>query len=211
MTIIFVSLREFLPQVQHAVHKCPIISMINALREAAIEFCKETKVWKQSDILIATVAGTAAYEIVPPEKTDVSSIVMVKHDGQKLNPLSADMMDRQASASGTPRYFTFEEPLTLNFAPTPDTSAVDIISVKVALQPVYNATEVPAFLLARYKGAIVAKAKSILMMIPDKAWTDYQLAAANNAQFKQEMYAIKISVEKGGTTKSLRVKHRKFI
>lgn len=210
MAISFVPLREFIPQVQQAVQKCPVPLMVNALRQAAIDFCKEAKVWKQSDITFSTAAGTSAYVLAAPANSDICSIVMVKYGDDRLLPVFNEEMDELPSSdSGQPTRFTFEEPMTVTFWPTPD--AVGTVTVKAALQPVYNASQVPDFLLSRYKEGIVARAKAELMKIPDKPWTDFGLSQACEQDFKRAVNEATISVNKGGTRKSMTVRPRPFI
>jgi len=211
MSIPMVSWRDFIPQVQHAVAGCPMSSMVNAVREAAIEFCAESKVWTMDSMPTTILAGESSYSLDPPDNADLASVERVRLLGADLRPNSTFEWDEKRDESGAPRDYMVTEPLVVHLWPTPDATNPSAMKVKVALQPSSTSSQGPAFLLARYKEGIVAGALSKLMLIPDKTWTNPQLAAVNDAKFRNKINDTKIAVNKGGTTASLRVKRRKFI
>lgn len=204
MAITYISFREFVPYIQLAVQSCPVTSIINAVRDGAIAYCRASHVWKQDGFQVHVVAGTSQYEITAPDNTDVSEITLAKYDGDELDPLTEQQMKSKDDSDGSPYHYTFTEPLTLNVWPTPEVDLANGLVLELVLQPKYNTTQCPEFLLARHREAIVAKAKALLMMIPNKPWTDPGLAAINEAEFRRKSSGARVSVAKGGTRKGIR-------
>ena len=211
MSMDFKPWRDFVPHVQPSVPNCPVPTMVNAIREAAIEFCQATGIWPLISEKTTLLTGEEAYKLASPDNAEVEAVNIVRVNGRNLTPITEDDFYSKPKAAGPPKHYVVVEPLTVLLWPAPDTMDIGAMEVKASLQPSNASTESPAFLFTRHREAIVAGALSKLMIIPEKPWTNPQLSSFNEAKFKSKKNEARIIVEKGGTTASLRLKRRPFI
>jgi hypothetical protein len=206
--------REFVPLVQMSIPKCPIPTIMDAVRRAAMEFCKETELWRHTSDPSDVIADQVSYDCTVDEPgIEVAGVVTVKMGGVKVHPASGPEWDGLAhdQTHTQARFYRFVEPGLIQLWPTPSETRLAVLQVEVSLMPTIVSTRGPSFLLTRYDKAMAAGTKRNLMEIPDQPWSDPHNAAYQGQIFKSEMAAARINEERGGTRKSLTVKRRAFI
>lgn len=214
MSLQYSTWREFVPLIQLSVPECPIPVMADAIRRAAMEFCRETSIWRHTSEPSDLVAGQASYDCTVDEPgIEVAGIVRVKVDGVEITPATNpewDDLDKSREDS-RPRRYRFVEPGLVQFWPTPNESVDGGVEIEVALMPTILSTRGPSFLLTRHDVAMSSGAKRNLMVVPGQPWSNPQNAAYEDGVFKGRIAATKINETQGGTRKSLSVRPRKFL
>lgn len=178
-------LEDFFPHVKHIVPGCAEPTIIQALREACIEFCQRTKLWR-SDDEFAVSADNCDVVCVPSGAT-LYEIEHVMFDGFPLEPASINMLDRdhpywrtQAEEQCTyPRYFTQIDIDTIRVVP----SATGTVKVYTVLMPSQDAEMVPDWMVDKYSRVIAAGALKDLLAIPGQPFFNAELSGAYSARF----------------------------
>lgn len=199
------ALADFARYVRPEVPGCPEIQILDAILRAGINFCKDTKLLRET-VEITTVAGTAAYDLTAELSTGVEPdeiLSVSRGEYDDLEPSSeVEFQDNGYEASGTPRYF-YLDGLNLVLGNKPD--AVETLDVEVKCIPSRDATTLPDELFRRYRDEIAAGAKSLLMMMDKQAWTNLQQAAIYKSMFDGAVDSENLRYAKGGGSKPLRV------
>lgn len=195
--MIFTPWRSFVPLVR--LGKCPISGIVAQVREAAREFCARARIWTDISQDADVLAGESAYGLRPQDQADIRSVLVVRFQGNRLRPLNPDqwrsLPDQRASA---PQCFIFNEPNVLRLHPTPTVDVVGALLVEVVLMPSVSSAQGPEFLLAKYGNTIAQGAKSRLMLMPDRPWTDAGGGAFFAKEFGDGVAGATINVEQGG-------------
>lgn len=187
-----VSLSVFLPDVLPYVPRCPEMIATHAIREAVIEFCERTLLWRTVLPGMPALKDQATYALTPPAETRIVSVLGVALDGTPVDPASADDLDATNvgwRADGASFAYVIEDPKTLTFtsAPTADSTG-DGIVVSVAIKPTQAGSECGELLYEDWKPAIAAGALARLKLMADKEWT-----APTEAAQKQGVFDAAIS------------------
>lgn len=185
---------------------CPDILILDAILLAGIEFCKRTKIIKET-LSINTVIGQADYALNVASGTQPEEILSVKRgDEEHLTPSSfKDFDDHHLNTlSGTPQYFYMSGGNTLQLGKIPE--AVETLSVIVRTRPSRDATTLPDEIVDRYMDELANGAKARLMIMKDKAWTDLDMAGLHKQMFEDAINKTNIRDAKGSARKPMRVK-----
>ena len=162
---------------------CPQAAQTVALREAAIDFCKQSLAWKYEHPDIAVVVATAQYPFVPPTGAVVHTVTYAEFNGDEIDvKTSADdirIWDWR-NQTGTPHY-VLGGATALTFVPTPDVAGT--LTLTVILKPSPTATSIDDDIFNEYRQAIVHGALARLMYSPKKPYTDLSLAVYHQQQF----------------------------
>jgi len=170
----------FHPLITPEVPGCPTASVDMALAHAATEFCDLTHLWREYMDSEETDAGEAEYQLVATGV--VAAVTGVSLGGRLLTHLHFnDVPPERAQETGMPKGFFLVNDATLRFWPTPD--AAYSFTAQVALKPSKKARGVEDFLYESYADTIVEGALHRLRKIPDKEWTNLQLAELNRLSF----------------------------
>jgi hypothetical protein len=198
------ALADFTRHVRPEVPGCPEIQILDAVLHAGIEFCKRTKIMRET-VTIETVADTARYDLTdelvdgaePDEVMNVS-----RGNNIDLSPSSEqDFLANGLEDSGTPQYFYLDgNDLVLGLKP----SAAETLTVTVKARPTEAATTLPDELYRRYRLEIAAGAKAFLMLMDKQPWTNLQQAAIHSAAFNLAVDTENLRYATGGGSKPLR-------
>lgn len=158
------------------------------IREAVIEFCRRTLLYKHNPAAINIVGGTAAYTVTPPAGTVVSDFTHVLVNGKQVDPQTPAWLDQnvtnwRTTATGPARAYLVTMSGQIKLVPTPPDSIASGLVVEVALRPTVASTTCPDWLLEDFQEAISHGAKGRLFAMKRKPWTDAQLARFHMAEF----------------------------
>lgn len=191
-----------LPRVFEAAAACPEPTAIRHLRDAAIEFCRRTRVWRESDEFeltedgcegLAPFQGTQIYEI-----TSGSFVLDADGDeaGIPLDPVTIDWLDRERPGwrfeKGTPRWITQVAPNTVRIAPR----ATGRLRLELILLPSEDAIELPDVLVDTYARQLADGAIGAILLLP----TDFRnpdLGAMHAGRFDQALGRFGARVPRG--------------
>jgi hypothetical protein len=185
---------------------CPDVILLDAILTAGIQFCKRTKIIKET-LSITTVIGQTGYSLNVASGTEPDEILSVRRDEHDyLNASSFKEFDDYGLniLTGTPRYFYMSGGDTLQIGKIPD--FVETLSVTVRTRPSRDATALPDEIADRYMNEIASGAKSILMLMKDKAWSDLDMAGVHRGLFEDAINQTNLRDAKGSARKPIRVK-----
>lgn len=170
------------PIMAPSVPGCPVASMDTALAYAASDFCAKTHLWTYDVDAETTVAGEPLYDIAVPEVLE--SLQWVTLEGRELEDLQGKAVPpSEAAKTGIPRYFSKAADTAIRMYPIPD-GAYTFTCVAI-LKPSKTAKGIESFLYETHGETIVAGALFRLMSIPNKEWTNFELAAVHQQQFER--------------------------
>jgi hypothetical protein len=185
---------------------------LNALREAADDFCRRSAFWVEALDPISTVAGEAEYELDSPDSDSVVLHVRsVTYKGRALSPRSHDELDQLyagrdwMSVAGAPAFYTQFSADTVRLVPVPETSEDDVLQVRVALGVSDTATRIPSDLHTFFARDIVFGAAAMLMKEQGREYYDPVVARDYEFRFYQAVNTARIMASKGRTRAQLQV------
>jgi hypothetical protein len=176
----------YLPEVMLDVPGCPDSVAINAVKQAAIEFCNQSRIWREQLTDLSTAQGTPDYSLVGlvPADSEVLAVHKVQHDdlSKPLSTIAKQHLDRYrlTSTEEKPYYFNGDDPMTLRLYPTPD--AVYTLLVWASLKPTRASTEGPEFLYNNWLEPIAHGAKARLKAM-SRPWADKNMIKFHRREF----------------------------
>lgn len=96
-----------------------------------------------------------------------------------------------------PDSFFCAEPYTLQLSPRPLSSLGAVLYVYAALTPIKNADRLPQIAVSHHFEAILAGAISRLASIPNKPWTDGQLAEMKRREYRRGIVEARDAANRG--------------
>ena len=185
---------SFYPYVQPYVPGCPEVVIESHLQEAANKFCEKSEVWRFVIEPDFTSKNTSDYAIDIPTNTVLESILYLHVNGLVLKPSSERFYLDQYQEDGTdvtgrPITYTMYDNASIKLHPTPDGKYT--FNGLAILKPSLSATGVEDFIFESYGRAIASGAISQLAAIPNKEWTNPDLAMMHEVRFNKEIAAAK--------------------
>lgn len=181
---------------------------LNAIRNAAIEFCERSRVWTEDAAAMDSVATQAVYNFVSPvTDTDVIGVMQAFYNGSEIFPKTSAQMAALLSDVGTtyvsaipwkdqtgvPKYYLIERPDQFTLAPFPDESIVSAIKMKVILKPTRAATGMEQWIFDKYFMQIAAGTKARLCAMPGKPWSSPDLVSYYGSIFESGILAASVA------------------
>lgn len=203
-------LSAFAKYVRPEVNGCPEIQILDAILRAGIQFCKESRAIKQK-VSVTTVAGTSEYTMTLPTGLVPEEIIEVRRD--KFDALEASsfagfMYMNLNHVDGAPQFYYMNGSNKLVLGAIPD--SVETLDVWLRVRPIEDATVLPDELFDRYRDDIASGAKSRLMLMKDKPWTDIPQAGIYKTLFDEAIAKSNTRDAKGAAGKRLRIKSYQF-
>jgi hypothetical protein len=178
---------EFYPWVLTDVIGCPKPVIDHALREAAREFCLESKAWQETEENPAPGAINR-FDFETSTYNEVIQVVRASVAGESLdvfgiNKLPSDWETRRPCRNDALYQLNDFEYLLI---PTP--SAGQLVSITLALRPGPEGEGVGDDVFSKHVEAIAAGAKYRLLKMPRQPWTDLEQAALFKSEFDAGMH-----------------------
>lgn len=170
----------FYPHVLPYVIGCPNPTVDHALREAARQFCLDSKAWQETEESEAD--GGNRYFFDESGQTELVQVVRASVGGRDLDIFGAHQLPADWEARppcGRALYHLNEEEYVL--FPVP--AAGQVISLTQAMRPSLIGGGVGDDVFKHHAEAIASGAKSRLMRMPRQAWTDLEQAGICNTEF----------------------------
>lgn len=198
------SLDAFYPAIMPFAPGVPRPTANNWIRQAAIEFCERTKLWRFEDDF--TVEGGTEDIMAQPGSTAIS-IELAQLDGVTLDPVTTKWLDDHYSGwrtdtevVGGGQYITQLEQDTFRIIPNSSGS----LYLSLILKPTHDAKSLPDFMANKHRQVIADGALGRILAIPNQSFTDLQMAATCAALFNGALDRLSTS----GTTGQQRAKVR---
>jgi len=199
------------------VTNCPSPVMVDALRNASIEFFRRSlayRVWLTPFNMTATVSEYVLSGF--PFETELAHIVRFVCDSLVLTPVTNEEVigydpAYPTTTSTRPRYYTMHKKPRIKVSPVPSETLALAFIAYVAVQPTLDSVGVEQAYMDEYRDYLIAGALSRLLMIPNRHWTDLQLGAMKQARFNAGIEYARIQANKGHTRRDLRVQPRAWV
>jgi hypothetical protein len=225
-----VSLTNWEPYILPHIPAVPGPALEMAVRDAAIDFCRDTLIWKEWLDRISIAPLDKDYALALPVAFslygDIEQVYQVffKETGADddqfalLNPTTEDEMESYfgggwmfSQAEQPSRYYiSASDPTTLFLHPTPTVAATLGLLVRVYCAPLQTAQVLPDF-LAGYVNAIKAGALSRLFGVRGMPWYDKQEEEKWGTIYGLERDNAIVPATKGPIRKQMSVAMRNWI
>jgi hypothetical protein len=180
-------LDAFLNKINPYAPGCAIPTAFNAIRDAAIEFCERTRLWRWEDEF--DVSASDAEAISTPYGSVLLDIEKVSFDGEPLEPKTVAWLDehmngwRTGAVAGQPKYLTQLELNTIRLVP----GQAGTVNISVWLKPSQDCMDLPAFLSDQFREVIAHGALGRILMMPSQPFTNGDLGAGFLASFESKL------------------------
>ncbi len=197
-------LDDFLQHINLYAPGCAAPTAYFGIRQAAIEFCERTRLWRFEDDFPTT--GDEAERLFSPAGSVIHLIETAWFDDVRLEPKTTEWLDahcrgwRNAALTGQAAYITQTEPNTLRVVP----GQAGTVKVAMFLKPSQDADDVPEFMVDEYRAVIGNGALAYILAIPGQSFTNLELAASFGAAFQQKLDSLAMR----GTTGQQRARVR---
>ena len=195
---------------------CPETMVDQALLDAASEFAEASQIIFCEERPITLVNGRSTYRIAPGSDIGVDMVRGVfcgTRELRMVTPTSRhdEVPDWQTSKSSEPTHYgTFEEPDSITVYPRPDAVNGATIVVQATWAPGFGSTTIPDDMGRRFYRELVAGAKAILMMMPDRKWTNPQLGAMARNEFEAGVAEARIKAIRGNAAGTITARPQRF-
>lgn len=178
------NIADLVPYVAPEVPGCNVISIERALVDAARSFCADTWVWShETSAWIRAGKNLGALRI--PASLSVCALISWESTTTSVAPVLYRGTELQV-----------EEDVTV------DTQYF----VKLAVQPVQTATEIPDWLDSQHRKAITSHAAHALLMLPGKDWSNPGRAQSLYQIYTDAVNAAKRAYNVGRLRGNMRIK-----
>ena len=205
------ALSVFLPHVRPFAPGVPDVVAEQYIRQAAIDFCERTRLWRFEDTYSVTAADCEA--IATPADSVLHDIEVVLFNGQELRPMTTSDLDRLSpgwrdgsASTGLPMYFTQIEQNTIKIVPPMDGE----LYLCLRLKPSQDATTLPDFIAQEYRQAIGWGALGSLLMTPNQSYTAPDMAQFYATKFEQKIDRLNLKGSTGQQNAPKRTRARYF-
>lgn len=202
----------FMPLIMPHAKGAPLPTAYNALRNAAIEFCERTRLWRWTDEF--DVTDLQCEQIDTPTDSVVHEIESVRFNGAKLDPAGAEWLDHEYRntewearyRNGNPQFYTQRELGSIMIAPY----ATGRVRWDLYLKPHPEARSLPAFMSRDYRQLIAEGALGYLLMTPEQPFSNPDLATFYQLKFNNNMDKLFDKKSKGQQRARIRTKANWF-
>jgi hypothetical protein len=181
-----VALELIRPFTAVAAANVPVPILDHEIREAAIHFCERTRAWKDV-VTLDVVAAQAEYTLTVPTDGTVVIVEEVYFNQARLEAKPMDTLKEQyqdwLTASGTPLFYTQQQPGVLTLVPIPASALEDGLLVRLTYKPSRTATTIPDWLYEQWADVLGWGALSRLLMNPGLPCHNPNLAAVYQTQY----------------------------
>jgi len=184
----------FLDEVLPDVPKCPQAMAINAIGKAAREFYEQALIYKWEHPALGIVAAQSSYAFTPPSGYVVWEIIADSCwvSGRKIYPrapldLNQMYVDWLTATGATPVYFTQVTERAVRLVPIPTVDTPASLKFWVWLKPSFAATGMETEHYEEYHEGIAHRAKSLLMEVPEKPYSNPRLAVYHQGKFEDKV------------------------
>lgn len=207
------TIESIIPRVTMVVPDVPYPSAELAIRDSAVEFCRNSLFLRAAVDAVDVVVGEVEYDL----SSEASSSRVVRLfdawlDGARLTPLSVYDLGRTdadwTSKTGQPFGYTMTNESTIRLYPIPE--ATGTLTAYGALAPDRRATSLDDALVDRWMDALVFGALARVLFAPGREYHDPAASQAYRLAFAEQIQLAKIELAVGQTTKTLTVNARAF-
>jgi hypothetical protein len=200
---------------------CPFPVIEKYVRDAAIEVCEKTLLWRYEQPSIRLTPGLHNYPYEPPTEAEVYAFINVIIEDEndswtKVYPITEEDLydkypnwpDHDPERLSRPQYIVHLNADEFGMALVPDDVHDYDLKMKVALKPLRTARGMDQTTLDEIEDVVIDGALAELYMLPEKAWTDKNAARYHKQQFISGMSDRRARVNLGNGRASVGVRMR---
>ena len=203
----------FLPEVLPFFPTLPEIVVVNAIRNAAIEFCDRTDWLFYTPVQQDIIAGEDEYDLTldVPDGHTVARVQSAWVNQYQVLPRSEDELRRLYNLdwrkqTGRPNYYTQYTPETMVLVPIPSAYVSQGLAVTLVIRPVRDGSVCDDSLYQRWLEVIAFGARMRLHEMPGHAYENPQMAEKYRQLFAQGIDKAIIERTRGLSRTTMRVR-----
>jgi len=214
------SYEDFFPYVMTEVIGAPEPVVVQAIRNACIEFCEKSLILTRDHDPLTIVSGIVDYDLEPPTGYLVVKVQKAWLENNQIDPLAPDVIKDASvynrlfssyqSQASTPSAFLQKDARSISIWPVPDKQYKNGLTMRVALKPTRASTSIEDEVFEDYAEAIAHGAIYRLQASVGKAYTNPEMAAVNKGLFEQAINVARQRATHGHVRSNLSVKMRKI-
>jgi hypothetical protein len=170
---------------------CPQPIIQQYVRDAAIEACERTLAWRYEQPLIRLTPGVYEYPYTNPLQTEVHAFLTSTVNNERVDPVTLEQLyaaypdwpNNDPTKRATPRLICQLDPDNFVLAPLPDATVNYDLKMIVALKPLRTSTGMDEDVFDDLENVIMHGALQHLLVLPDKNWSDRELASYHAKQY----------------------------
>ena len=172
---------DWAERLQIRLRECPTILIADELRECAIRFYRDGRMWRETGIALATtVAAQAAYTVTVPAYAQLAGLPAIWIDDVEVDEASPGSLDDATpDETGTILRVGVTGPAQITLSPIPD-AAGQVVTGTVAYCPSADSTGIYETLYFNHRDSIEAMALERMMSQPEKPWTNLVLSSKHD-------------------------------
>lgn len=209
----FVSIEELVPDILQETPGCSEFTIIDRIRWAAIEFCKQAGVSVETTNEMDLEEGESIITIPNPGASHVRpwQVLWAKTIAGPINPktrhgLNENGINWEGRTGEWPHSYVRLSSTEIQLIPTPEESKLEAMGMHCSYIPARAATRLDAVLVDEYREAIVCGALSRLLNNSKAQWYDPREAQIREIAFRQEISAARPLANKDFMTGDLSVR-----
>ena len=206
-------LREIIPYVRDV----PEVVVVQAVRNAAIQFCERTRVLQTNLEPMDVTAEVAVYDFQPDIGYKVVDIMEAWYGDQLLIPKAVEELTRIYRTSnwndldGNPYYYFRSRTQEITLVPYPRVSELAKLKLRVSLTPARDADTIDSEIYERYYEFISLGARARLYDTANQPYYDPKAAQVYLKRFSDAMNEVRTRVAKGLTRASVQIEYQRFV
>lgn len=186
--------REFVtlePKLAASVPGCPRPTIIQYVRDIAREVCAKTLAWRYEQDPIRLTAGVYSYEYDVPSNAEVCGIIHAAMNGVPITICTQEGIhgaypswpSTDSTVRSTPTLLSQFDNDNFVVAPVPNDTPNYDVKMFLALKPMLDATGMAQTPFDELEQVILHGVLQHLLVLPNKSWTDRELAAYHAKQY----------------------------
>jgi hypothetical protein len=199
---------------------CSQPAMEQALVDACIEFCEETRIVNRTSGQLDCKAGVTDYPLDLPRESTTVALLEVFYGSRELELIEPDefVMPLEIFSSdgvntaptGDPRRAALLDPDVIRVFPVPDKTEAKKFTVRAATKPKRNATQVENILFQNWAEPITAGAAARLHATPNQPYTSLADEQRARALFQKGINRASVEAIRGRVKGSQSIQMRPF-
>lgn len=214
-----VTYATYVPDVTPFAPGCPALTVVDALRKAAISFFYKSLTYRKWVTAFDLTINTTTYAIDTkcPTETEVAQVMMLYCSGVGVTELTHEQFLARDPAwptlTGTNAQFytLLDNKDSINITPKPTATVTAAFTMQLAVCPTLVSTGVEQVHFEEWKESIIDGALARILSMPGNPWTDLKEADRRHQRASAGVVVAKSQVNKGNTVQDLTVQMRRWV
>jgi hypothetical protein len=213
-----VSYDNFLVEVLPYVRDVPEVVALQAVKNAAIEFCQETRYIQENLDPMAGISGIKTYDLEPNEGTyKIADIIEFWYGDSFLVPKSIEQLTQiyrstnWNTLAGNPYYYFRPSSQEVQIVPYPQVTEQNKLHIRAALKPSRGSTTIKEEIYERFLEDIAYGARARLYNTPNQPYYDLKTSLEYMKRFNDVIADVRTQVNKGLTRASVQIEYQRLV